>query len=706
MGRRGIAETNVYNDAPFVVKKEEAKNNLKSYPVYVTILSENEYKLTIDDKIDIRETLKFGQPFESEFFNFIIEKTAKFSENSLGQKYYFTFNNPTWLTNHYRHKLNIQLNDERGSILTLTSTGNHPQLEADYLNKLSEKYIEYGLEQKNKTAVNTISFIDDQLASVNDSLHSAEDRLQHFRLVNEIVDLSQKGEVFFEQLTTLKTDLAHLKLKDSYLKYLQNYIYDSKPFNEIVAPAVTEINDPVLTTLIDELKRIYTEKFTIELNLRNNYALTEDYNARILSLKTALLKNIENSIATTGISVLDAENRIAQLEKEIQKLPLEERRLISIERDFNVNNNIYNYLLQKRAEASIAKASNVSDDKVLDVALVENSSRIKPNKRMNYMIGLTIGLLLPLLIIILMEYFRNTIDDLKLFAKQLDLPVLGRIKHNKYESVVPVFEHPNTTLSETFRTLRTNMQFLIRKNHFTAITITSADSGEGKTFCALNLSASLVMNGHKTLLAAMDLRKPNVYSNLNIKNDIGISTFLIGKHQPQEIIQTTGIPNLFIAPAGPVPPNPVELLNSEKLKEFFDFAREEFDFVIVDTPPACIVSDVFIINSFCDFSLFVVRMNYTKKYVTEFLEELKEKKALKNINLVINDIKAPHYYGYGYGRYYGYYDSYYGSRNGNNGHGSNGNGSNGNGNGNGHGILHQFKSTRIGKMIDFIRNEN
>ena len=691
LGRRGIVESNIYKKCPFTVLPVESRQNLKNYPVYITILSEHMARIEIDDCFDIKAECSFGEPFKSDQFNFEVVKNENFNNDVIGNKYYFVINNINALANQYRQKLEVRLNDPKGSILTLSSKGNNSQQEADYLNKLTEIYIEYGLNEKNKTAINTINFIDDQLATVNDSLFSAEDRLQNFRLANRIVDLSQKGTVYFDQLTSLQSEHVHTLIKKNYFQYLKKFINESKAYNEIVAPAITEVDDPVLTSLINELKNIYTEKFNISINLKESYRILNDYDARILSLKNALLKNIDNSIASIQLTLSGIEEHMAHLEKNIRKLPVEERKMIGIERDFNVNNNIYNYLLEKRAEAAIAKASNVSDDKVLDMALVENSVRIKPDAHKNYLLGIVLGLIIPVIIIVIFEFFKNTIDDIKALTLELDIPIIGKIKHCNYNSSVPVYDYPKTTLAETFRTLRTNMQYLSTNGKSNTIAITSANSGEGKTFCALNLSASIAMNGKKVLLAGMDMRKPDLYTNLNINNETGLSTFLIGKHNVYEIIQPTGIKNFSIVSSGPVPPNPVELLSNGRLKEFFDFAGKEFDYIIVDTPPASIVSDVLIINNYCDHVFFMVRMNYTRKFIIELIKELREKKALKNINLVVNDLKALNYYGYG--KYHGYYDYY-----------SNGNGNNSNG----HtiGMLKYLKKNTFKKIFDFSRQEN
>ena len=229
------------------------------------------------------------------------------------------------------------------------------------------------------------------------------------------------------------------------------------------------------------------------------------------NLRMDILENVNNLIEANHISLGGLNKRMTALEKEIQKLPSTERQLINIQREFNINDQIYTFLLEKRAEAGITKASNTSDHRLLDIARPENALMIKPKTSMNYMMALVLGGLLPLMLLILIEYFNNKIVDKKDIEQQTSVPILGSVGHNEKSFDLPVFENPKSALAESFRSLRANLQYLLKNERHKIISISSTISGEGKTFCAANLAAILAMAGHKTLLVSLDLRKPKIH---------------------------------------------------------------------------------------------------------------------------------------------------------------------------------------------------
>ena len=370
----------------------------------------------------------------------------------------------------------------------------------------------------------------------------------------------------------------------------------------------------------------------------------------------------------------DMDKRIVEVEKEARKLPATERELIGIERKFNLNNDIYTYLLEKRAESGIAQASNIPNNKILDIARVDNAAKVSPKNSMNYMIALVIGLAIPLVIILMFDYFNNKIIDKSDIENNTNVPIMGSIGHNHDESDLPIVQNPKSSIAESFRSIRTNIQYLLPEKERNIILISSTISGEGKTFVATNLSIIIAMSGKKTLLMGLDLRKPKIHNDFNVNNDVGLSTYLINETSYEDVIRPTDIENLYIATSGPIPPNPAELLEKPLMKDFFDKAREEFDYVILDTPPVAIVTDAILLTQFTDTNIFIVRQKYSSKNVIQYIDELYNKKNIKNLSLLVNDVKIPSYgygydyylgysygYGYGYGQHYG--QGYYGDEN-------------------------------------------
>lgn len=653
----------LYKKAPFEVITDSTANNSRNYPVNITILNKKQYQLEFEE-LKIKKTHEFGVPYKDDNFNFTIVLKDPGYVPPPTVKYYFVINDAYSIASLYRDKLNITTNDKRGTVLTLSTTGLNPSMEADYINKLMEVYIRTGLEEKNQTAINTINFIDQQLETVVDSLHKAEDKLQNFRLNNKILDISAEGSAIMSRLEKVQSEKVSVDMQLNYFKYLQGYIEKKKDFREVMAPAVMGIGDPLLNSLVSELATLFGERSVMALNAQQNFPGLNLINSKIQTRLDALKENMRELINTTNLSLNDIKRRQGDVEKEIQRLPVTERHLLTIQRDFKLNDQIYDFLLQRRAEAAISKASNVADNKVLDAASPMNCYQITPKASRNKMIAYVLGILIPLSILIVIEFFNERIIEPKDIEKLTKVPIFGSIGHNEKMSDLPVADNPKSAIAESFRALRTNLQYVMRSDEQKIICISSTISGEGKTFCSVNLASIIAQSNKKTLLMSLDLRKPKIHRIFNIENEKGISTFLIGKTSYEESIFQTNIKNLSIATSGPVPPNPAELLETPAMETFINMAKQHFDVIIMDTPPLAIVTDAFLLTRFSNSFLFVVRQNYSTKAVLQLVDDLQIKRNIPNIGILINDVKIVSYYGrkygynYGYGYGYGYGDKY------------------------------------------------
>ncbi|MFZ5940813.1 MAG: GumC family protein [Bacteroidota bacterium] len=655
VGRSGIKEAYLYKASPFYVELDTLPN-VTGHPVYVNPLDHQYYMLTIDETFDIRKKVAFGQKVDTMGFHFTVHllNPESFDSKATYNKYYFIINNKHALTNQYKAKISIETNDEkRGSVLFLSVNGFSPDQEVAYLNKLMEVYIRQGLEEKNLTAVNTVNFIDSQLGILNDSLKVAEIDLQNFRLKNQVMDLTQESTLIFEKLEKLQEEAAMLNLQARYFSYLKEYVNNRNNLNEVVGPSTVNIVDPLLNSMITNLNELIAEKNEVYFSVQEGNPSLTMIDFKIDGARKALLDNINNLIHNNTIAINELNKQLSEAENQLSRLPVTQRQYISIQRQYKVNDQIYTYLLQKRAEAAIARASNVADNKILDYARGENAELISPKKKMNYMIGLLLGLFTPFGILILLDLFNNKISGRNDIEKRTLVPIVGSIGHSAVSGDIPVIDNPKSALSESFRGLRTNLQYLLRDKEQKVITITSTISGEGKTFCSVNLAAIFALAGKKTLLVGLDLRKPKIHRLFNLKNDVGVSTCLIGKTQFRDVIFETKITNLYIAPAGPIPPNPAELLEQQDMDRLLDEARKEFDYIILDTPPFGMVTDALLLARRSDASLFLVRQNYSNRAVLEFFEEIRQKRDIHGMGIILNDISHKGYYGYGY-RYYNY----------------------------------------------------
>jgi tyrosine-protein kinase Etk/Wzc len=352
-------------------------------------------------------------------------------------------------------------------------------------------------------------------------------------------------------------------------------------------------------------------------------------------------------------------------ESDINRLPSTEKTFVTIQRQFDLNNTIYTYLLEKRAESGIARASTLPDNRIIDSPQLKGL--VKPKTRKNLMIALVLGLLIPGVVIALIDFFNNRVIDKKDVTLKTKVPVIGYISHSESKNEIVVVENPGSALAESFRSLRTSLKYFANANEVMVITVSSTVSSEGKTFISINLAAIMAMLGKKVLLIGLDLRKPRINRILEFDKSPGMSSYLIGNCEYSEIIKETQIENLYYVPSGPTPPNPAELIEKELLSTFMDRAKKDFDYIIIDTPPVAIVTDALLVARFADVNLFIVRQRYSSCNTLELIEQLHNHGQLKNMAIVLNDISLSGYYGYGLrygyrsGYGYSYGTSYYGS---------------------------------------------
>jgi tyrosine-protein kinase Etk/Wzc len=663
LGRRNIVERKMYKSCPFIVKFDTLSAQLMGIKFNIEILSEEKYRLEINNIYKIARDLSFGEKFTTKDFDFIIEPrypNTKLFDTNGSNKYYFYFTTIDEIVTQYRNSLSVNPIDKDASLVILTKSGYVPEQETDYLNKLMDVYIEYGLGNKNETAARTIEFIDKQLGFISDSLKYAEGKLEKFRLDNSFFDLSLEGTRVQNRLEKFENERASFNLQLQYYNYLSDYLKNKNTDGEIISPSVMGITDPVLLNLISEISAMQKDKEKLGFNFVDGQPALSLMSNMSEETRKALEENIKNGIDGLTLLINESNKRIAVIESELNRFPTTERKLINIQRQFDLNNTVYTYLLEKRAESGIAKASNIPDNRVIDWASSNGALLIRPKSRNNYILALLFALLLPIVCISLIDYFNDKVIDKKDVERRTSVPVIGYISHFEGISEIPVIEKPGSSLAESFRAVRTSIKYFVKENEKPVIAVTSTISSEGKTFISINLSVIIAMLGKKVLLIGLDLRKPRINKVFEFDDSPGMSTYLSGNCDYKEIIKKTQIDNLFYAPSGPIPPNPAELIEREQMKKFMERAKKEFDFIVIDTPPVAIVTDTLLLAPYVDLNLFIVRQRYTSRNTLEMVDHLFKSGELKNLAIIINDINISGYYGYGmrYGNYLGYGYSY------------------------------------------------
>lgn len=650
----------IYNETPIIFEADSSDINIFGKIVKLIIISEEEYKINHIDETEIGKKMRFGEKYSEHDMNFSITfKPDIDPKNYINNEYACIINNTDPLARSYGQQLRVSPVTRDGDILKLSITMPVKQKACDYLNKLVDIYLREDLKQKNRFAYSAIEFIDEQLASVADSLTVAEDSLQDYRLKAQMFSSTEKGNSIFERLDELQTQKSLLSIERNYYNYMLSEIEKGNNVYNIMSPSLMGVEAPEIDQVYSEWIELTSEKEVLQYSIKKDIPSIKLINAKIKNLKKILNSGIDNRKKIVHEAIKKIDSEIQEQIALLYDLPVAERRISTITRKFNINDNIYTYLLQKRAEAGISLASNKSDIIVLDEALPNNSRYISANKA-KLSTSMVIGFLIPLVIILALDYFDTKIRSKNEIVNKLSIPVIGEIGSNTRSTSIPVASNPKSSIAESFRTLRTNLQYLFVDKDNKIISVTSTISGEGKTFCAINLAAIIAMSNKKTLLIGLDMRKPQIHNYLNLNNDIGISNYLIKQNSIDEVIKTSEIKDLDILVSGPVPPNPAELIETDRMQELIEEVKKRYDYVIIDTPPVALVTDALLISKFTDANIYVIRINYSNKSVLGLIKEIYKNKGMNNLSLVLNDIRLRGRYGYlsSYQYGYGYYKSY------------------------------------------------
>jgi len=652
------SDIDLYNSCPFIVELDTSKQQIDYYKCNITILSEKEYKLNIE-KGEINKTLKFGELFSNQFISFKININDNYKNtfnNYINNEYYFYKNNIISLIKSYSGRLNVDLRSPNSSILWLWLNGTVPQRMIDYQNKLSEIYLKRRLDGKNRIVKNTIDFIDSQLKSVVDSLSEVEGNLQIFKQSNQIIDISKEGEMLFDELINIRSEKKSIKLKMNFYKYLNKNIAEQKDASTIIAPAFIDIQDKTLNSLLETLEDFKSQREILKFDVKKDLPNYNKLEFQIKNIENNLTKHINKSISLYKYNLSEINKKVSVLNLKLRKIPKVEREILNIERNYKLNDDIYSFLLKRRTEAGITIATNSPGAKILDPARIEDVVKSSPKPGENRTKLIFISLIIPILIIIIKDFFNNKIIEKSEIEKNTKIPIVASINKNISNDNIPIFTQPNSPISEAFRLFKTNLKYLLIGKKNPIILISSTISGEGKSFCSTNLAAILAKSNKKTLLIGLDLRKPKLQESFDVNNKIGLSTFLIDYNSIEDIIFDTHVKNLYFMPSGPIPPNPAELIESEKMKNLLIELKTQFDYVVIDTPPIAHVTDTMLITNYSDVNIFVIRQNYSNKNVIKVINEVAEKGKLDNVGILINDIDHSVRFGlkYGYGFSYGF----------------------------------------------------
>jgi tyrosine-protein kinase Etk/Wzc len=656
-------KTNVFVNRPFdIIAVNDEQNGSAIFTL--DIINNNVYELE-EVATKKRTRGKFNSVMHTPIGDYIFKKTGYF-QSHIGRTIYLDFVDTETAVNSIISKLNFTPGKSRASVIDLTLTDEVPERGKMILDTLLDSYRSATIEDKNQSTKNSIKFIKDRLIYISNELNDVEKTEEQFKVAHGPIDLSAQAIDYQNSIKNNDNKLNELNMKIEAADAISNYMSGHSK-NE--APVVVGVDDQALVSKVNQLSVLQSQydKLLETVPASNPLATTlEKQVNKERSVVTSTINEMRSSLSKQRQQVL-SEN--ASFESNIRTLPAVERQYVGIKRQQGIKENLYLLLLQKMEAAALTSAITLADSRILQ-APYANRTPVSPVRSTAYMLAFVAGLLLPFGYVYSKDALNYRVISNRDITERTGVPILGDVMQGENLGAIVLVDNSRSVIAEQFRALRTNLQYVY--GNFTgprATLFTSSMSGEGKSFIASNIAAALAMTNRKTVILELDLRKPKVSKYLKLKNQVGLSNYLIGQASKEEIVQPSGVhPNFFVISSGPVPPNPAELLEQHSIDELVKWLKTQFQDVIIDTPPIGLVTDALILSRLADASIYVVRHGLTLKSQINAVEELAKQKKFPRLNLIHNGVQIKGRFGYGYASEYGYgygysgsYGNYYGT---------------------------------------------
>jgi tyrosine-protein kinase Etk/Wzc len=556
--------------------------------------------------------------------------------------------------------LEISLSSKTTTVVNLKLRTVHPRKGVEILEHFVEAYNRDNMEDQNLVAQNTALFLDERLDSITIELARVEQQVERYKQSQELTDISSEAQLFLQQSSQNEAKRLELETQLSIVQDLQSYLEQSDNADKLL-PALG-LQSQGLNNLINEYNTLLLQQLRLRTTASEDNKALIDLNRQLSALASNVKASLGREKRNLDILLANVEQQARLYSSKITSIPRQEREFMEIQRQQAVKAELYLFLLQKKEENALSMILVIPKAKVIDRPR-SASGPVAPRRNMIFVIALLLGLGLPVMIIVLREYFKFYIENKAELEKLSQVPVLGEIPRSQETGNIVLHQHSTNTLAEMFRLLRSNLLFVLGKDHKKVILISSSVGGEGKTFMSINLGLSLAFLNKKVLIMGLDVRKPKLAEYLGLDTKSGISLYLSGHSDRASLLKPSGVhPLLDVVAAGPIPPNPNELLASKELDELIEQYRQDYDYIILDSAPVGAVSDAYQLNRFADACLYVVRAEYTPKQSISEAEDIYKQKKLNNMYFLLNgsDIKKAGYrygyskkYGYGYGYGYG-----------------------------------------------------
>jgi capsular exopolysaccharide synthesis family protein len=527
------------------------------------------------------------------------------------------------------------------------TSGPVPKQEEQFLDTLMSVMLANEVEDKNRVGQRTLDFLDGEIAKMAASRQQASQDLSAFRSSRGVVNVDAQSSNRVSQLTNLQLERSRVATQRKYYQNMLSYLRSNRSLNQVVSPASMGISDPVLNNMVLQLADLSSQKAALGVNASADNPMVTVLDERMKTTREALNQTLSNLLRTSDIGLNDLDNQVSQVRGDLNRLPEDERRLAMLQSKSDFNDKNYNFLLEKRTEAAIALATNSTDKKIVDHAVMQGSGPSSPKPMFVGLIALLSGLIVPIGILLITQKVNRRIQSKEDLARVTDIPLLGVVAHASKADKQQMVHEPKGLVAESFRSIRVNLQYLSGGLEKKLIGVTSSVPGEGKSFCAVNLAAELAHSGRRVILVETDLRQPTMATYFAVPpSDKGLATYLSGLTTFEDSVRPSGVERLDVMTCGIIPPNATELLETPRMAELLERLRAEYDYIVLDTPPVGYVAEYFVLMRFLDANIYVVRQNYTDLSLLSQINDLHLEKKIKNVFLIINDVHFAKTYEY------------------------------------------------------------
>ncbi|SOD91647.1 GumC family protein [Spirosoma fluviale] len=643
----------IFDSSPIHVNVIKLNPTAYYAPVSVHILNPKQYEL-LDEEGNKKGEYNFNQVAKSDYGTFnvtYIDSLYNPEKNVIKVAFY----DKESTIQQYQGAVKVELNNQKSTVLKLGMETSVPSKGKAILAKLMDEYTFAVLTDKNKEAASTMQFIDERLRMITGELGNVEKNVESYKSEAGITDLSAEGNLFLESVKDNDARLNDVDIQLKMLSGVERYLRSSQ---DGAAPATVMGNDAVLSGLLRKLSDLSTqqEKYNRTTQPDNPYRQTIE--AQIASTKASILDYVSNQRQNLLVTQSSLKQQNGRFTSSIRTIPRKEREFVNIKRQQSIKENLYLLLLQKKEETAIAHAPSITDSRVMD-APYSSPGPIKPSHSSIYMLAVFAGLLIPAGFISARGLMNDKVQSRKEIEEETGIAVFGEITRKPKQlknNIVDLTSH--SLIAEQFKILRANLQYAAREDGAVdgqVILITSSVSGEGKSFVSINLALSLALLNKKVIVLELDLRKPQTaqYLNMTQLDKPGISSYLDGRIGHEQLIQQTQVhPNLYFISSGPIPNNPTELLSNGRIQVLLDQLRNEFDYIILDTPPVSMLADATLLGPYTDTAFYVVRHEYTPRNYMRLLSNLNDSHKFKSLNVIVNAVNYPNSEDFGYGYSY------------------------------------------------------